>query len=119
MAEIDLIRIALAESYLGRLAPERVAFVAQDDRRAARFTRLHFDRNVMPDNRSIMTRPIIKDGSPARGGLDIFVRVIRSRPNIGVGIATARQDVWRTSIRGIHASAFVIFIPALEINAPQ
>src|SRR5207245_10622366 len=50
---------------------------------------------------------------------DIFVRVIRSRPNIRVGVAAARQDVWRTGIRSIHAGAFVIFIPALEINAPQ
>src|SRR5207249_6381827 len=111
MAEIDQIRIALAESDLGCLAPERVAFVAHDNGRAARFTRLHVGGDIMPDNRSIMVRPVIKHRGPARRGPDIFVRVIRSRPHVGIGVATARKDVWWASIRRIHPSAFVIFVP--------
>src|ERR1035441_4288842 len=52
-AEVDCIRIALAEAELCRLAPERVTFVTDDHSRGPDFARLHIRGDVVPDDRGI------------------------------------------------------------------
>src|SRR5262249_35287060 len=66
-----------------------------------------------------MVWPVIESGGAAPGGLDVFVRIIRAGPDVGVGIATAGGDIRGAGVGRIHAAAFIIFVPAFEVGTAQ